>query len=132
MPFIYNYDLEDFGKDVRIPDEDTTESTFYYNETVERRGDGLMSGIGSLFKSGVDLVKGNKDLIIEGAKATAALGSTINKVVDAVKTDKQLKELELIKKIQDEKKQKSVSSNTKKKLEEIVNKDQIGDGFSKF
>ena len=89
-----------------------------YNRDAEYKGDGIFSSVGSLLKPGIELIKGNKDLIIEGAKGAAAIGqiaSSISKVVDAVKEDKQLKELELIRKLHDNHKKK-VSSSTKQKL----------------
>ena len=117
MPYIYNHDLKDFASSKRLADEDTTKSTYYYNKTQEYTGDGIFSSIGSLVKPGIDLIKGNKDLIIEGAKGAAALGTvanSIHKIVDAVKEDKQLKELELVRKLQNEAKERKISNSAKK------------------
>ena len=130
---IFRGDLEDFASGVYLPDEETTESTFYYNESVEHLGDGIFPDVGSLLKSGVEFVKGNKDLIIQGAKAAGLTASAINKVVDAVKENQELKDIELIRKVQNETKSKKISPATKKKIEDLSkNPEQKGDGFAKF
>ena len=138
MPYILNHDLSDFTSSQRLPDEQTTRSTYYYNQDAEYKGDGILSGVGDLLKSGINIVKGNKDLIIEGAKAAASTASAVSKVVDAIKEEKDSKDLELIRKLQSEKKKKTVSPSTKEKMAKLAgsggagNPEQKGDGFAKF
>ena len=132
MPFIYNHNLREFTSNKHLPDEMTTRSTYYFNENAEFKGDGILSGVGNLLKTGVDLVKGNKDLIIEGAKAAGSTASAVSKIVDAVKEDQQIRDLELIRKLQDQSKVKKISSSTKEKIASLANPEQKGDGFAKF
>ena len=127
MPFIYQSDLSDFSNNKHIPDEETTRSTYYFNENAEYKGDGILSGVGSLLKSGADFVKGNKDLIIQGAKAAGTTAAAINKVVDAVKEDKELKDLEVIRKLQADAASK-IGTATSKKIVGLGNPEQKGDG----
>ena len=132
MPFIYNHDLREFTSNKHLPDENTTRSTYYFNQNAEYKGEGILSGVGNLLKTGFDLAKGNKDLIIQGAKAAGSTASAVNKIVNAVKEDKQLKDLELIRKLQEKSKAKKVSPSTKEKIASLANPDQKGDGFAKF
>lgn len=139
MPFIYNHDLGDLSTGRHLPDEETTRSTYYFNEDAEYKGAGILSGVGELLKSGVNLVKGNKDLIIEGVKAAGSTASAVNKVVDAIKEDKASKDLDLIRKLQNQNKEKKVSPSTKQKIADLAatkkddpTPEQKGDGFVKF
>ena len=133
MPYIYRSDLKNFTRGKRLPDEKVKRGTFYYNKSVERKGGSVLSSVGSLFNSGAKIIKGNKDLIIQGAKAAGSTASAVSKVVDAVKENQELKDLELIRKVQNESKSKKISPATKKKIEDLSkNPDQKGDGFAKF
>ena len=88
---ILKHNLKDFASGTKIAGEKVSKSKVYFNESNEKLGGGIFSSLGNLVGPTVSLIKNNKDLIIEGAKGAAAVGSVANavsKVVEAVNEDK--------------------------------------------
>ena len=125
MPQVYKFDLKRMSPNVKISGEKHSKSKVYYNEYAEKYGRGF-GGVGELIKSGVQLVKDNKDLIVESGKAASSIASAVSKVNDAIKSDK---DLQLIKEIREKAdKNKKVTSKTKDKIANIYK----GDSIAKF
>ena len=127
MPAIYKFEAHKYTPKKWIVGERKNKSKAYFNPQQEKYGNGF-GGVAQLFKTGFDLVKNNKDLIIEGGKAAGSVASAVSKVSDAVKADKQLKEIELIRKLRQEAEAKKISNKTKEKIEALAQ----GDGIAKF
>ena len=87
---------------------------------VKKEGAGIFSGIGSI----VNLIKNNNDLITSAVKGAAAIGSTASAISNAVKSQNELKQLETIRKLQNDseelKKFKKLSEETKNKIASIT------------
>ena len=144
---VLRHDLKNFASGKKIAGERASKSKVYFSENNEKLGSGLFSNVGSFLTPAVELIKNNKDLIVEGAKGAATIGSvanSISKVIDAVKEDKKLKEIELIQELrnkQQEQEKAKVSEKNKNKIAELASNEvarrngvpaKQGDGFVKF
>ena len=122
MPNVYEFERKDYEPDVWVVGEDNDTSTLYWNDSVEKHGSGL--------ESLVNLVKDNKDLIIESGKAVGSLASAASKISDAIKSSSNEADIKLIKKLREER-QKKLPSSVEKKVEETLG-ERRGDGLAKF
>ena len=126
MPHVYKFDLKRMSPNVKLMGQKHNNSKVYFNEYREKYGRGF-GGISELVKTGINLVKDNKDLIIEGGKAAGSIAKAVSQVTDAVKEDNKMKELELVRQLRRE--AEARNKVTQKTKDKIAN---IGDGFSKF
>ena len=126
MPQVYKFDLKRMSPNVKLMGQKHNNSKVYFNDYREKYGRGF-GGISELVKTGINLVKDNKDLIIEGGKAAGSLAKAVSQVTDAVKEENKMKELELVRQLRREAEARNkVTQKTKDKTA------NIGDGFSKF
>jgi hypothetical protein len=122
MPIIYKHNLKHFASNQKIAHEPRMNPVYHYDnrETVQKEGDGIFSGIGSI----VNLIKNNKDLITSAAKGAAAIGSTASAISNAVKSQNELKQLEAIRKLRNDSEElknlKKLSEETKNKIANIA------------
>ena len=122
MPIIYKHNLKQFASNQKIAHEPRMNPVYHYDnrETVQKEGDGIFSGIGSI----VNLIKNNKDLITSAAKGAAAIGSTASAISNAVKSQNELKQLEAIRKLRNDAKEmqkdKKLSEETKNKIAKLA------------
>ena len=121
MPNVYEFDRKDYEPDIWIVGEDKDTSTLYWNESLEKHGEG--------FESLINLVKDNKDLIVESGKAIGSLASAAGKISDAIKSSSKEEDIKLIRKLREER-QKKLPLSVEKKIEQSLKKS--GDGFAKF
>ena len=140
MPVIYKHNLKQFASNQKIANEPPVKPMYHYNtiETVEKEGDGIFSGIGSI----VNMIKSNKDLISSVAKGAAAVGSTASAISNAVKSQNELKQIEAIRKLRNDAKElqkdKKLSDETKNKIANLQSVklksiDEVrGNGLAKF
>ena len=129
MPNVYEFERKDYEPDVWIVGEDDDTSTLYWNDNVEKRGEGLES-LGNLITTGINLVKNNKDLIIQSGKAVGSLASAASKISSAIKSSQEAEDLKLIKRLRDEATAKKLPPSIEKKVDEIFTRK--GDGLARF
>lgn len=125
MPNVYEFERKDYEPDVWIVGEDNDNSMLYWNDNVEKRGEGFET-LGKI----VNLVKDNKDLILETGKTVGSLANAASKISDVIKSNKELEDLKLIKKLREENNTKKLSPSIEKKVQETLS--SKGDGFVKF
>ena len=95
----------------------------YTNHERNKFGEGFGDVITGIVKAAqpiINTVKDNKDVIVEGAKAVGSIGSATSKIVDTIKNKNKKRDIELIRKKQNEKiernKQTEVSQSVKDKI----------------
>lgn len=97
----------------------------------EEAGDGLFSSLGTLAKSGIDLISRNKDSIANVAKGVAGVGSAAASIAEAVKSSNELEQLKRIEEMRNkalEREKRKLSESTKQRL---ADKLRSGTGFIK-
>ena len=146
MPVVNKTDLKRFSSNVKLPKERTSHPKIYHyrdHQTVDEAvGDGLFDGVSSLFTSGLKFVQNNKDLIANTAKSAAAVGGLAATIGSIVKANKELEQLQEIKKLRlkaldSVPKKAGISEEAKEKVSQIISDNQKvmeskGDGIMKF
>ena len=102
-------------------------------------GDGLFSGISSIVSPAVKFFSNNKDLIVNTAKSAGAIGSAASTISRVVEADKQLKQIDAIRKLRElelnkKNSQKKISDSALSKINNLATDSQVpqGDGLLKF
>ena len=136
MPQLYKFDLKQVSPNVKIIGQSHSRSKVYYNEYEDKYGNGFGS-IGELVKTGINLVRDNKDLLIEGGKAASSVANAVSKVSKAIKSEEAKKDLQLIKDLRKRTQsveQSNLSDNIKNKIAKISHTpaENTGDGIAKF
>ena len=140
MPQLYKFDLKQVSPNVKIIGQSHSRSKVYYNEYEDKYGNGFGS-IGELVKTGINLVRDNKDLLIEGGKAASSVANAVSKVSKALKSEKDLQLIKDLRKRTQSVEQSNLSDNIKNKIAKISHTPTentgnstaaSGDGIAKF
>ena len=145
MPVVLKSDFKRFTPATKLPKERTSKSRVYhYHEQQEVVGDGIFSGVSNLLSPAIKLISSNKDIIANAAKSAAAIGGLAAVANQVAQTNKELKQLEAIKKLREEAaaavNTPKISDEAKKKLADIAGGSSVkgtsvtakGDGIRKF
>lgn len=150
MPTVNKSDLKKFSPAINLPKERRNHSKVYHyrdKQTVDEVvGDGIFSNIGNLVSPAIKLISNNKDLIANTAKGAAAVGGLAATIGSIVKANKELEQLQEIRKLREtalNKEKPKISEEAKKKIDKVASLANIapdkvaslerkGDGIVKF
>ena len=145
MPVVNKTDLRHLNPAIKLPKEQTIHSKIYHYKGQEVIGDGIFSGLAGMFAPAAKLISSNKDIIVNAAKGAAAVGGLASIANQVAQSNKELKQLEAIKKLREEVAARSentkISEDAKKKVANIskaliteaeTSKGKQGDGIFRF
>ena len=142
MPVVHKNDLKLFTPATRLPKEQTTRANVYHYKEQQTAdevvGDGIFSGVSNLVAPAVKLISSNKDIIANAAKGAAAIGGLAAIAQQVARSNKELKQLDAIKKLREEAAAQvatapKISNEAKQKVASIgAATTSKGDGIVKF
>ena len=121
MGIIYRHEKKRFKEYKQNPPEN--------NFKPEVQGDGFIDSIASTIPKITEFVSNNKDLISSGAKAVSSVANTTSKIVDAVKENNKLKELQAIREARNRRLEEQMKSNRNTNTPSVPPTKKRGDGF---
>ena len=126
MTTVFAHDMKKYTpKTSLIGNSKHTKISLYIPEDNENdkeieEGDGLLSGLGSIAKTGFNFIKTNKDIISNVAKGIGSVGLAASAIASAVESSKKKDQIKLIKQMRE----KALSDQKKKMTEK--QKQQLG------